>query len=309
MMLKTSLAALAENIDGCVWPIRATDETPSEYVDLPHAGALLRLRALGLSDSDFEKLVVILRGTLAFDDSFGEMVEIASKAEADLDPVTRNLARLGVPPDFPIELCNLKSSTASFCVREDIKTLDGLLAFARSASRQVIVGGDFRDLLNALMHLDEATVARFLPLRIPGGGLYFIEGLALLVRPLSDEQRQQLVNLPTLLAADARARGDQLAAYFAVQATELRAAFAAGTPLPRLVAPLNDLEIEPTVASILRLFIDPAFAAKARARAVPSAPAPKAPVAQVATDAAGAPPAADRPGFWRRFFGLGPKRT
>lgn len=282
MMLQTSIAALAENIDGCVWPIRAADETPSDYVDLPYSGALSRLRARGLQDAELDKLVVILRGTLAFDDSFGEMVDIAGRAEADLDPVSRNLSRLGIPADFPVDLCHLKPATVEFCAREGIKVIDDFLLFARSTSRQVIVGEDFRDLLNALTHLDESTVARFLPLRGQTGGLFFVEALAQLLRPLSEEERQQLVLQPTRLSVEARAKGNRLAVYFSAQIEEMRAALAAGTPLSRLVAPLNDLTVEPAVASVLRLFIDPNTLTPTNTAAAPK-----------------------RPGFWRRLFSFG----
>jgi hypothetical protein len=44
-------------------------------------------------------------------------------------------------------------------------------------SQNVIVGGDFRRLLNALSHVDEATLAETLPFRVGTGGLHLPEAL------------------------------------------------------------------------------------------------------------------------------------
>lgn len=253
LLANTSLAALAENIDGCVWPVRGDQETPAAYLDLSHAEALARLTRHGLPPAQLDTLADILRGTLAFDESFGEMVDVAGKAEADLDPVARNLERLGIPPDFPIALCQFKSTTFDFCQREKIVVIADFLAFARTTTSQVIVASEFRDLLNAVSHIDERTIARHLPFRPKFTGLHFIEGLALIVRGLREDQREQILLSPASLPGPLQVRRQALALYFADQVRTLREAFAAGTPLSRLVAPLDELLIEPAVAALLQL--------------------------------------------------------
>lgn len=252
LLAQASLAALAENIDGCVWPVRNPQETPAAYIDLGHPEVLARLASLGLPADRFDTLAEILRGTLAFDDSFGEMVEVAGKAEADLDPVGRNLERLGIPPDFPVALCQFRPTTLEFCRREKILVVADFLAFARTTTSQVIVASEFRDLLNAVSHIDESTLARHLPFRPKSTGLHFVEGLALLVRGLSESQRERLLLDPTSLPAPLQARGHALALHFIDQLRAMREAFRAGTPLSRLVAPLDELLIEPAVAALLQ---------------------------------------------------------
>ncbi len=284
-MMDTALTSLAENIDGCVWSAKGADETPAAYVDLTYPEVIERLRTRGLPPAVLDDLVDILRGTLAFDESFGEMVGIAGKAEAESDPVPRNLERLGIPASFPVRLCNLTPGTFEFCQREKIEVLSDFLAFSRGASRQVIIGGEFRELLNAISHIDEETIARFLPYRTKTSGLYFIEGLALLVRSLPDESRQRLIKQPDSFPDDLKDRAKLLADYFQGQLAEMQATLKTGTPLSRLVAPLDDLPVEPAVAALLRVYLTPK-------------PAPVAP-------AAAQTPTPAKRGFFQRLFGLG----
>lgn len=253
LLANTSLAALAENIDGCVWPVAGEHETPAAYLDLTHSEVLARLTRQALPPTQLDTLAEILRGTLAFDESFGEMVQVAGKAEADLDPVARNLERLGIPPDFPVALCQFKPTTLDFCQREKIVVVADFLAFARTTTSQVIVASEFRDLLNAVSHIDELTISRHLPFRPKSTGLHFLEGLALIVRGLREDQREQILLAPATLPGPLQVRRQALALYFADQVRALREAFAAGTPLSRLVAPLDELLIEPAVAALLQL--------------------------------------------------------
>lgn len=291
LLADTSLSALADNIDGCRWPVKGPAETPSPYIALDHAAAIARLQAVGQPPSALDKLAEILRATLAFDESFGEMVHVAGKAEAGHDPVPRNLERLGIPADFPVELCNLKPGTLEFCQREHIAVLSDFLSFSRGASRSVIIGGEFRDLLNAVTHIDETVVARYLPFRPKDSGLHLLEAVAHLARDLEPARRDQLVaGRADALPSATRARLDRLARHFDNQLRELRAAHAAGTPVTRLVAALDDIALEPVVAALLSPLLAPVVApAAAPAPAEPAAPAPRA----------------SRPGLLRRMFGLG----
>ncbi len=298
LMRDTSLAALAENIDGCVWPIRAPDENPAVYLGLDHAQVLARLQTRAQAPAVLDTLATILRGTLAFDESFGEMVEISGKAEASQDPVPRNLERLGIPADFPIALCHFSPGTVEFCQRENLVVIADFLAFSRSISRSVIVGGEFRDLLNAFSHVDESTIARFLPYRPKTGGLHLLEGLALIARDLTSEQGRRVARVAEYLSPQDHARGEQLAAHFSAQVRDMDLRHADGTPLARLVAPLDDPGIEPIVASMLRLYV------KSAARAEEPAPE-SAPAAAPITPTAPATPPPPKRGFFQRLFGLG----
>lgn len=262
-LVEVSLAALAQNIDGCAWPLDGVDERPSAYIDLPYGEAVGRLRAGGLAQAKLDVLAEILRGTLAFDESFGAMAEVASDAEAASDPLRRNLGRLGIPPEFPVALCNLPPGTLQFCEREALHTLGKFLDFSRGASRCVIVGGEFRDLLNAVTHLDEETLARYLPFRLRTSGLHLVEALGHLLRPLGVEERIALARRPEAAPADLRARAARLFEYFAGQAARLHDDIGKGVPCSRLVVSLEDLSLETAVAGLLGLYLQtsPAVAA------------------------------------------------
>ena len=267
IMIETPLSSLAQNIDGCVWTHEGPDEKPSAYIDLTHSEAVAHLVALGRPPAQLDQLADILRGTLAFDESFGAMAAIAGKAEAGSDPVRRNLKKLGIPLDFPVALCSFTPATQTFCGREDIRTLDDFFAFARTASRQVIVGGVFRDLRNAVVHIDEATLARHLPFRPRATGLHLVESVALLVRPLAVEERIAIARQPVSALAALRVQIAARAEHFATQAAELRTLLAQGQPLTRHVVALDDLSLESAVAALLSLYLAPP-------RAPAEAPAP-----------------------------------
>lgn len=257
MMIETPLASLAQNIDGCVWPLKGADEKPSAYIDLSHADALARLHARGLPSDALDDLAEILRGTLSFDESFGEMAGIAARAEAASDPVLRNLEKLGIPADLPVTLCALSPNIQQFCLRESLATLGDFLQFSRNASRQIAVSGDFRDLLNAVAHIDEQTLARYLPFRPKSTGLHLIEAVAQLARPLEIEERMKLVRAPTAVSQALRDEVTRRVAYFAPQAERMRAQIAQGMPLTRQVVVLDDLSLESAVVALLTPHLAP----------------------------------------------------
>lgn len=257
MLVDTSLRSLAENIDGCSWPSDDLDETPARFIELTRGEALARLKMQGLPPSKLDLLADILRGTLAFDASFGDMLEIAAKAEADSDILFRNLDRLGIPRDFPTRLCNFSAGMHQFCIRESVTTLQQFPAIRESASSHELIGEEFRELLNALTHIDEHVIARFLPYRAKTSGLYLVESIGLIVRSLPADKHSRIAQDPASLAPEQRARLVEYAGYFAEQTTRIRAAHAAGTPLDRLVAPLDDLAIEPAVSALLGIVLNP----------------------------------------------------
>ncbi len=263
MLAETPLASLAQNVDGCAWPDAGGEETPCDYLDLPHALVLELLAERGHPADRFDALADILRGTLAFDDSFGAMVEVAERAEAAADPVRRNLEKLGVPADLPLDLCELSPTTLAFCHGERIHTLAGLLDFSRGASRRVFVGGEFQALLNAVYQRDESALARFLPFRPRHCGVHLIEGLAHVLRPLPVERRMEIARLPSTCDPDMIERARRLAGYFSAQLDELAARRAEGMPLDRYLVSLDDLSLEAAVAGLLaRLLPDASLSSK-----------------------------------------------
>lgn len=259
ILIDTPLASLAQNIEGCAWALDDAEEKPSAYVDLRHAEVLERLRSRGLSPARFDDLVEILKGTLEFDQSFGAMLPATRNETVEKlsDTMRRNLARLDIPSDFPLSLCSFAAGTRNFCREEGIKTLADFLIFARRASRAVIVGGEFRDLLNALSHVDEKTIARFLPFRPTSTGLHVVEALALVVRPLGLEERVLLARQGGVIPDALRARLEETRAYFEPQIAQLRSQHELGMPLSRLVVSLDDLSLESAVCALLRALLYP----------------------------------------------------
>lgn len=288
LLAETSLAALADNIDGCQWPKKGPEEIPATYLALSHAEVVGRLASLKLSPAHFDKLAEILRGTLSFDESFGEMAEVAGRAEADNDPLKRNLERLGIPEDFPTALCNFTPYVHNFCQAERLEVIADFLSYARNVARSEIVAGEFRELLNACVHIDERVIARHLPFRIKTTGLHLVEGFAHVVRSVEPADRALLRQDPAAaLTPEFRAQADGLARYFRAELGEMIAAHHAGTPAGRLVAVLDDPETEADVAAVLALYLP--------AAPKPQAPAPEAP--------AQSEPPAKKSGLLQRLFG------
>ena len=191
IMVETSLKSLAQNLDSVDWPLDGADEKPSKYIDLSFDELVL---TPGLSEHPerVEQLVTILKETLAFDNPFGDMVEQAAvDAEKD-NPLQKNLVKLEIAIDFPIELTQLSADAKEFCKLEKLVSLGDFANFAQNMSPQVIVGGDFRTFLNALAHVNEEALAGFLPFRVGSKGLHLPEALAQLVPKSSPGERLAL---------------------------------------------------------------------------------------------------------------------
>ena len=110
-------------------------------------------------------------------------------------------------------------------------TLGEFAIFAQSMSQNVIVGGDFRKLLNALSHVDERTLAECVPFRPGTKGLHLIEAFA-------------QATAKTLPAEHAMAAAD----WFKVELEELKASLATGTTLARQLSILGNPPVEAKVA-------------------------------------------------------------
>ncbi len=278
MLVNTSLRSLADNIDGCSWPVDDPDETPARFIDLTRSDAIARLAEEDLPPAKLDLLANILRGTLAFDSSLGDMLEISHQAEPESNLVLRNLDRLGIPRDFPVRLCNFTPDMHRICLRERVATIHDFINLGRGEANLETAADDIRRLLNAFSHIDEQVVARFLPYRIKTCGLYLIEAIGHVARALPAEERERLVREPASITPELRARLAAYANHFAEQTTRIRSAHAGGTRLDRLVAPLDDLSIEPTAAALLGQVLNPTKPSPPPPPPPPPAPLPTAPL-------------------------------
>jgi hypothetical protein len=278
IMVDTPIASLAADLDVPPWPITGPEETPAAYIYLPYNQAVAALAARGLPPTQLGQLIAIFNETAAFDQPFGDMMDITAQAPGAIDddsPLHKNMARLELPADFPLVLSGLSLGTIELCRLEKVDTLGQFVGFASRLSQSVIVGGDFRELLNALAHKDEETLARFLPFRPGAKGLHLLEALALEARSLDAAARAAVAVNPLSAPAAARARVSRLVAWFPAELDALRASSSAGTPTAQLVASLAEATLQPAVAGLLQPHLPP-----------PAAPA-----------------VAPKRSFWSRLFG------
>lgn len=235
IMVDTSLSSLAQNLDVPEWPISGRDETPAKYIDLDYDEATELLQLKGQSADQIDQLIHILRETLAFDSPFGEMVEQAAVAAERDNALLKNLAKLNIPENFPIALTALEQGTLEFCTLEKLHTLGEFAVFAQNMSQAVIVGGDFKKLLNALSHVDESALAQVLPFRRGQKGLHLIEAVAHCSRH-----------------PDAAARVEIATTWFADDLAALEQELVAGQSIERRFVVLGNPELEKRAITLLR---------------------------------------------------------
>lgn len=289
IMVDTALNSLAQNLDGPDWPVAGDDETPSKYIDLSY-DELIATPGLAGHSKRVEHLITILRETQAFDDPFGDMVsETAEVADKD-NPILKNMAKLGIPEDFPLSLVALLPETRDYCNLENLVTLRDFALFAQNLSQTVVVSGDFRAFLNALSHIDEATLTLYMPFRPGSKGLHLLEGIALTVRAQTDEVQAALAQrygarLGTSdMAAAAHASSLETAAieqmlaqqaasyieYFQADLAVMQQQIDDGEPLSRIAAVLRSPILETVVTGLLKPYLRMlAPAAPARTTAPP----------------------------------------
>ncbi len=176
IMVNTALSSLAQNLDGLEWPIAGAGETPSTYIDFTYAELGRELATRGHPEAA-ALLLEILRETLAFDQPFGEMVRQAQTAADRDDPLRRSLSRLGISERFPLDLTLLDPAARELCRLEQARTIGEFAELTQRLAQGVIIGGDLKRLLNALVHVDEATLAELLPYRRGATGLHLAEAL------------------------------------------------------------------------------------------------------------------------------------
>jgi hypothetical protein len=251
IMLDTALSSLAQNLDAPDWPIKGKGETPASYIDLSFDEAVEMLQLKGQKPERLDQLVAILKETLAFDSPFGEMVTQAEASSARENQLLKNMTKLGIPENFPITLTALEPATQDFCKLEKLATLGEFAVFAQGMSQTVIVGGDFKKLLNALSHIDEAALAQVLPFRRGAKGLHLVESIALATR-----------------YPDAAARAELATTWFSEELSDIEKDLGAGGSLDRHFVILGNPEVEKRSVALLKPHLRvPAPIAKAAAPA------------------------------------------
>jgi hypothetical protein len=240
LMVDTKISSLAQNLDGPEWPVKAKDETPAKYIDLSFGEALELLALKGQTADKLDLLITILKETLAFDNPFGDMVEQTEAAAAKDNPLLKNMTRIGLSEQFPISLTALNADTMEFCRLEHLKTLGEFAVFAQSMSQNVIIGGDFRRLLNAIANLDEVTLSELLPYRKGSKGLHLIEAIGHATR-----------------SPDPLLKAKEAAAWFKEEFAQLQKDNAEGVGIARHLGVLGNVELEKKVGDILRQMIKP----------------------------------------------------
>lgn len=235
IMVDTSLNSLAQNLDGPEWPIKGKDETPAKYIDLSFNEVVELLQLKGQKPDRLDQLIGILKETLAFDSPFGEMVEQTEAASSKDNQLVKNLQKLNIPENFPITLTGLDPGTLEFCKLEGLHTLGEFSIFAQNMSQNVIVGGDFRKLLNALSHVDEGALAEVLPFRRGHKGLHLVEAMAHAAR-----------------STDGKTRAEQATTWFRDDLAAIENNLKAGGTLDRHFVVLGNPELEKKAADLLK---------------------------------------------------------
>ena len=271
ILADTSLNSLAQNLEGEGWPLTGPSEVPSTYLDMSWSELCGSLALRGQSPAVADLLLSILEETLAFDAPFGDMLAPSKAASVEENPVVKNLAKLKIDSAFPVGLTALSADTLVFCELESIKTVGELALAAQRMAGAVVVGGDFRALLNALSNIDEAEIARCLPFRPGATGVHYLEGLAQAVRAQPAAVRAALllrVRYPQSVAETALARtvtptrlaqarealllhGAAVRGFCAEDYAKLQRELYAGVHPRRLVAVLGDPPVEAVVAELI----------------------------------------------------------
>jgi len=234
IMVDTAITSLAQNLDGLEWPFSGKNEIPSTYLDFTYAELKAEFEDRG-QPTGAELLVQILRETMSFDQPFGEMVKQTEAASQRDNPMLKTLSRLGIPENFPLSLVEVDQSTRELCQLENVETIGQFALFAQSVSQNVIVGGTFRELLNALAHVDEKVLAKYLPIRYGSNGVYFLEAL-----------------IQATHAAVPAARVQQILTWFSVDAAKWRQESAADyTFVHRQLATIVDPSIRHRVLELV----------------------------------------------------------
>jgi len=234
IMVNTPISSLAQNIDGPDWPIKGADETPAKYIDLTYEELIELLALKSQPPERIDQLIEVLKETLAFDDPFGDMLEQTDMDDRRDNPLLRNMTRLEIPEAYPINLTALGKDAIEFCRSEKLSTLGEFGIFVQGMAQNVIVGGDFRKLINALTHIDEPILAELLPFRAGAKGLHLLEALA-----------------QASAAQSTADRYGEIYKWFKSELDAIRADLESGGDLKRRLTVLNDPAKEAKVEALL----------------------------------------------------------
>lgn len=274
LMVDTKLQALAQNLELDDWPVRGDHETASKYIDFTW-DELNDLPGLAGRPERVDHLIHILRETQSFDDPFGDMVATVDAAATKDDALAKNLKFLEIPTDYPLRYSGLTPETLEFCDAEDIKTIGEFARFSQDMAQNIIVGGDFRELLNAIGSADQHTLGKYIPVRPGHNGFYFPEAIGLLLEQLSESERYSLLKKYgyKLTAAEAEKarlskervtqletiivdRIGELNQFFGEQVKELYAMLQRGVKMERYFVPVNDPEKELICINVTNMYIE-----------------------------------------------------
>ncbi|MBI2812694.1 MAG: hypothetical protein HYX71_00215 [Opitutae bacterium] len=179
IMAATPLTSLAQNLDTEEWPHSGEEEKPSKYIEFTYEELLMMPEIAG-NAAKADHLIGILKETLAFDDPFGDMVAQVEETAAKDNPILKTLGRLNIPATYPMALANFTEGTRIVCASEGVKTIGEFANLGQQMSTRVVLGGDFRNALNALTHGDEEGIGQFLPFRKGSTGLHLAEAIGLI---------------------------------------------------------------------------------------------------------------------------------
>jgi hypothetical protein len=187
-MADIGIGYLAENA-GVDWKWPSGDLMPSEFLHMEFSE--LSTQPKFASAQIIDAFIEICRETLSFDNPFGSMVE-NELASTEENEVLKKAVRLNIPQDYPLRYTAISDDTKAFCKGESIETLGQLMEFSSNMAQQIVIGGDFRDLLNAISSEDTVKMATFLPYRPGEKGFHLPEAILILHRCLPKEIKTAL---------------------------------------------------------------------------------------------------------------------
>lgn len=307
IMADTSLVSLSQNLEGTEWPHSGDDEKPSKYINFSWDELMMMPEIAGKEDRAL-LLAGILKETLAFDDPFGDMAAQVEQAAANENPILKNISRFHIPNDYPMALINVSEGTRAVCSSEGVKTLGDFANLGQQMSTRVVLGGDFRTLLNVLSHGDEDGMGQFIPYRKGHTGLHLPEALGLAAAALP---RTDIVSLaksygaklsPADAASAKQLAPDQVAkaeakvregvqatlGYFKQGKEDLLKFVKEGGSVERFLVAINDPAREAVAARALQHVLKDELGAAGKAAAATSGPA-----------------GGDKKGLFSRLFGKG----
>lgn len=183
IMADTEIFKLAQGVD-MTWPLRGREETPNKYI-LCNFDELQMLPEMAGRPERVQALIDILSQTLEFDDPFSEMAETVDSSSRADDRAEKTMRRLEIPESFPVRFCRLSAETRQFCADENITTLEEFIDFSQRMAQTIVVGGDFRAVLNTFVEGDPRAISKYVPIRPGHQGVHLTETIGLIIQSLS----------------------------------------------------------------------------------------------------------------------------